>query len=84
MSAHGPDRTTFEKASTDDLKPVKLNPNGLAFMFESCYMLSITKWALHKDQAGGKVLQDDYYQCWQGLKNYFDPQNKGGKWGDSQ
>ena len=35
MSAHGPDKATFEKASRDELKPVKLRPDGLAFMFVS-------------------------------------------------
>ncbi|KNC98633.1 homogentisate 1,2-dioxygenase [Spizellomyces punctatus DAOM BR117] len=81
MSAHGPDQVTFEKASTEELQPVKLRPDGLAFMFETSHMLSLTKWAVEKEYAGGKVLQDDYYECWQGLKKYFDPKNKEGKWG---
>ncbi|KAI9104850.1 Homogentisate 1,2-dioxygenase [Phlyctochytrium arcticum] len=80
MSAHGPDRATFEKASNDELTPVKLRPDGLAFMFETSHLLSLTKWAVEKDQPGGKQLQDDYYTCWQGLKKYFDPTSKKGKW----
>ena len=74
MTAHGPDRDTFEKASTDELKPLKLRPDGLAFMFETNHMLAVTKWALEKIPGhGGDVLQDDYYLCWQGLGKYFDP-----------
>ncbi|KAI9000185.1 Homogentisate 1,2-dioxygenase [Gaertneriomyces semiglobifer] len=83
MSPHGPDQATFDKASTDDLKPVKLRPDGLAFMFETCHTLSLSRWALQKDQPGGKMLQDNYYQCWTGLKKYFDPTKKEGKWGSS-
>ncbi|KAJ8331032.1 hypothetical protein QVD99_001165 [Batrachochytrium dendrobatidis] len=76
MTAHGPDRETFEKATLDDLKPIKLRPDGLAFMFETNQMLSVTKWALKKlPGTGGDVLQPDYYKCWQGLKKYFDPKN---------
>lgn len=75
MSAHGPDKDTFEKASKENLQPVKLRPDGLAFMFESCHMFTLTKWALDPDMEGGKVLQGDYYACWEGLKKYFDPTN---------
>ncbi|TPX56958.1 homogentisate 1,2-dioxygenase [Powellomyces hirtus] len=83
MSAHGPDRATFEKASTENPQvPVKLAPDGLAFMFETSHMLALTKWALKKEFPGGKMLQKDYYQCWQGLRKYFDPKNKDGKWGE--
>ncbi|KAJ3170413.1 hypothetical protein HDU87_008807 [Geranomyces variabilis] len=82
MSAHGPDAATFAKASTEDLKPFKLRPDGLAFMFETSLMLSLTKWALQKDQPGGKMLQANYYECWGGLKKYFDPKNRDGRWGE--
>ncbi|KAI8816746.1 Homogentisate 1,2-dioxygenase, partial [Fimicolochytrium jonesii] len=84
MSSHGPDNATFEKASTEELKPVKLRPDGLAFMFESCYMLSLSNWALRPDQAGGKVLQAKYYECWIGLKKRFDPKNTEGTWGQEK
>ncbi|KAJ3016604.1 Homogentisate 1,2-dioxygenase [Thoreauomyces humboldtii] len=76
MTAHGPDRATFEKASTEELTPVKLRPDGLAFMFESSLMLSLTNWALDPAFDGGKMVQKDYYKCWQGLHKYFDPNNK--------
>ena len=35
MTAHGPDSTVFEKATEEKLQPVKLRPDGLAFMFET-------------------------------------------------
>ncbi len=76
MSAHGPDRVTFEKASIEELKPYKLRPDGLAFMFESSHFLTLSKSALEPHGFGGKVLQKDYYACWQGMGKYFDPSNK--------
>ena len=73
MTAHGPDRETFDKARNDQLAPVKLRPDGLAFMFETSHILSLSKWALSDDQDGGKVLQKNYYTCWKGLEKHFDP-----------
>uniref|UniRef100_A0A7S2S237 homogentisate 1,2-dioxygenase n=1 Tax=Rhizochromulina marina TaxID=1034831 RepID=A0A7S2S237_9STRA len=66
MSAHGPDAATHAKASTGDLQPVKFDA-GLAFMFESTYMLKLTQYALDapwRDQ--------DYLHCWDGLPKHFD------------
>lgn len=34
MTPHGPDVSTFEAASTVDLKPTKLPEDSLSFMFE--------------------------------------------------
>jgi homogentisate 1,2-dioxygenase len=65
MSGHGPDAETFEKASTADLKPVKLD-NTLAFMFETGLPVRPTKFALE-----AKILQHEYYECWQGLQKRF-------------
>jgi homogentisate 1,2-dioxygenase len=76
MTAHGPDRETFDKASIDQLAPVKLRPDGLAFMFETCHILSLSKWALSEDLEGGNVLQKNYYQCWKGLTKHFDPSKR--------
>lgn len=45
-SAHGPDADTFAKASTADLKPVKVGEGSMSFMFESAYQLATTKWAI--------------------------------------
>ena len=77
MSAHGPDQMVFENATNEELKPVKLNPNGLAFMFESNQMMTVAKHALDANIEGGagKVLQREYYKVWQGMKKYFDPSN---------
>jgi homogentisate 1,2-dioxygenase len=76
MTAHGPDRDTFDKASNDKLVPVKLRPDGLAFMFETSHIMSLSKWSLSKDHDGGKVLQKDYYKCWQGLDKNFNPSSR--------
>ena len=65
MSGHGPDAETWEKASSAELKPVKLD-NTLAFMFETGLPVRPTKFALET-----KILQHEYYECWQGLKKHF-------------
>ncbi|HUF03523.1 MAG TPA: homogentisate 1,2-dioxygenase [Aridibacter sp.] len=66
MSAHGPDLDAFEKASNADLEPQKLS-GTLAFMFESRYIISPTKFALDSDS-----LQKEYFEVWQGLKKNFE------------
>jgi homogentisate 1,2-dioxygenase len=65
MSGHGPDAETFEKASQAELKPVKLD-NTLAFMWETGLPVRPTKFALET-----KILQHEYFECWQGLKKHF-------------
>jgi homogentisate 1,2-dioxygenase len=65
MSGHGPDAETWEKASNAELKPVKLD-NTLAFMWETGLPVRPTKFALET-----KILQHEYYECWQGLKKHF-------------
>lgn len=65
MSGHGPDAETWEKASKADLKPVKLD-DTLAFMFETGLPVRPTKFALET-----KILQHEYFECWQGLKKHF-------------
>ena len=65
MSGHGPDAATWEKASQAELKPVKLD-NTLAFMFETGLPVRPTKFALET-----KILQHEYFECWQGLKKHF-------------
>jgi homogentisate 1,2-dioxygenase len=65
MSGHGPDAETWEKARKAELKPVKLE-NTLAFMFETGLPVRPTKFALET-----KILQHEYYECWQGLKKHF-------------
>lgn len=65
MVPHGPDEEAFEKASTMDLTPQKLD-NTLAFMFESRYRFIPTEWAMNT-----APLDHDYADCWAGLKDQF-------------
>jgi homogentisate 1,2-dioxygenase len=65
MSGHGPDAETYERAIQADLTPQKLD-NTLAFMFETQLAVRPTKFAMET-----KILQHEYYECWQGLKNHF-------------
>ncbi|MBV1876184.1 MAG: homogentisate 1,2-dioxygenase [Pseudomonadales bacterium] len=65
MTAHGPDSTTFDKASKADLKP-HYQADALAFMIESRYPISPTKFAFNLPQR-----QINYHLCWQKLNNNF-------------
>jgi homogentisate 1,2-dioxygenase len=65
MLAHGPDAAGFDKASNGDLQPVKL-ADTMAFMFETRFPQHLTTYA-----AGLDTLQDDYLDCWEGLKKRF-------------
>jgi homogentisate 1,2-dioxygenase len=56
---------TFERASNAELKPQYLD-NTLAFMFETQLVVRPTKFALET-----RILQHEYYECWQGLKKHF-------------
>ena len=66
MLPHGPDKTAFDKASTAELRPVKLT-NTMAFMFETRFPQQLTTFA-----ASHPGLQDDYADCWTGLDKTFD------------
>jgi homogentisate 1,2-dioxygenase len=65
MSGHGPDAETFERASQTELKPQYI-ADTLAFMFETQLVLRPTKYAMD-----ARVLQHEYFECWQGLKKRF-------------
>jgi len=65
MSGHGPDAETFERASSADLKPQYID-GTLAFMFETRLPVRPTRFALEE-----KILQHEYYECWQSLKKNF-------------
>ncbi|MEU2335714.1 homogentisate 1,2-dioxygenase [Streptomyces sp. NPDC006654] len=67
MSAHGPDRETFDRASTAELRPQKV-ADGLAFMFETRWPLTLTPQA-----ATAEHLQRRYDDVWQGLERHFRP-----------
>ncbi len=73
MLAHGPDATGFEKASTVELKPHKLD-GTMAFMFETRFPQMLTRYA-----AEAQTLQPDYMDCWTDLKKRFDG-TKEGRW----
>jgi homogentisate 1,2-dioxygenase len=70
MLPHGPDSDAFEHASNAELKPVKLT-NTLAFMFETRFRQRITKYA-----AELPTRQDDYADCWKGLKKHFNKKQR--------
>ncbi len=65
MSAHGPDRATFERASTAELVPQKVD-DGLAFMFETRWPVVPTAHALAAD-----FRQHGYDEVWQGLERHW-------------
>lgn len=69
-SAHGPDAQTFLKASNAELQPDWFD-GGLAFMFESSYMMKLTDYAIKCDH-----IDQDYYKCWQSLPKLFNPDRK--------
>ena len=65
MSGHGPDAETYERASRAPLQPQKLDAT-MAFMFETQLVVRPTKFAMET-----RILQHEYYECWQGLKKNF-------------
>ncbi|MFJ9806292.1 homogentisate 1,2-dioxygenase [Streptomyces wuyuanensis] len=65
MSAHGPDRETFDKASAAELRPQRID-DGLAFMFETRWPVTTTAQAADADH-----LQGGYDDVWQGLERHF-------------
>src|SRR5690606_15164323 len=70
MSAHGPDRETYDKAVSAELGPQKID-GTLAFMFETRWLISPTRAAM--ESAG---LQKDYDACWSELKKASLPPQK--------
>ncbi|MCQ6554128.1 homogentisate 1,2-dioxygenase [Streptomyces sp. C10-9-1] len=67
MSAHGPDRETFDRASAAELRPQKID-DGLAFMFETRWPVTTTAQA-----ASAGHLQTGYDSVWEGLERHFRP-----------
>jgi homogentisate 1,2-dioxygenase len=61
MSAHGPDVASYRQAVDATLAPQKIE-DSLAFMFETCYVLVPTRFALT-----APLLQTDYDACWNGF-----------------
>ena len=65
MLPHGPDDEAFMKASFAGDEPVFL-ANTMSFMFETRFPQMLTKFA-----ASEAPLQDDYIDCWKGLKKRY-------------
>ncbi|MFI1252827.1 homogentisate 1,2-dioxygenase [Streptomyces netropsis] len=65
MSAHGPDRDTFDKASAAELRPQRVD-DGLAFMFETRWPVTATGQARTAEH-----LQKGYDEVWQGLERHW-------------
>ena len=65
MSAHGPDAATWRAASEAELKPQRIEET-MAFMFETRWVLSPTRWAMESAQ-----LQPDYDAAWSGFPKLF-------------
>ena len=66
MLPHGPDKEAFEKASSADLEPQKLEKT-MSFMFETRFPQHLTKFA-----AKDAPLQDEYINCWSDIEKKFD------------
>lgn len=66
MLPHGPDAKAFAQAADAELQPEKLT-DTLAFMFETRLPQHPTSYA-----ASLATLQEDYADCWSGLKKRFD------------
>ncbi len=65
MIPHGPDKKTFDKASSEELKPKKYQ-DTLAVMFESHLVWQVSEQAMKHPQR-----QQDYLSCWQDLERHF-------------
>jgi len=65
MAGHGPDAETYERARGAPLQPQRLD-GTMAFMFETQLVVRPTRFAMET-----RVLQHEYFECWQGLKKYF-------------
>jgi len=71
MSGHGPDAASFDKATRADVSRPDHIVDTMAFMFEARAVIRPTAQAMELPQ-----LQQDYHECWQGLKKNFDPQRR--------
>lgn len=66
MSPHGPDKATFDQASTETLAPQKYD-STFTFMLESRFIWDATEFALKSP-----LNQADYLSCWNGLESLYD------------
>jgi homogentisate 1,2-dioxygenase len=65
FSSHGPDAETFDRASTAELVPQKVD-DTLAFMFETRWPVVATRQAMDAPHR-----QPDYDKVWRGLGRHF-------------
>jgi homogentisate 1,2-dioxygenase len=68
FTSHGPDRATYDRASTVALAPQKVD-DTLAFMFETRLPLIVTDRAMTAPN-----LQSDYDDVWSGIERHFGEQ----------
>jgi len=66
MTAHGPDAVSYDQAVADPCDKPAYFSGGLAFMFETSYMLTLSKYALEHE-----CLDTDYGDCWKALPNRY-------------
>ena len=71
MTAHGPDTSTFEKASAADTRQPDYIRDTMAIMFETPVIIHATQQALESLHR-----QRDYPRVWQGLKKHFNPNQR--------
>lgn len=66
-TAHGPDNATYRKAAEPSSTQIPVYQNaGMAFMFESTYLLKIAPRGMDSP-----TLQNGYSQCWDDLPKMF-------------
>jgi homogentisate 1,2-dioxygenase len=71
MSGHGPDAASFDRASRADTTVPEHLTDTMAFMFETRCVIRPTRFALESE-----LLQQDYLECWKGVKKHFDPKRR--------
>lgn len=71
MTAHGPDAVTYRVALVDPCDTPSFFDGGIAFMFETSYMLSLSRYALNHD-----CLDKAYGDCWGTLPNMLAARKK--------
>ncbi|MCZ2849901.1 homogentisate 1,2-dioxygenase [Modestobacter sp. VKM Ac-2978] len=67
FTSHGADHATYERASTVELQPHKID-NTLAFMFETRLPIVVSEQAM-----AAATLQPDYDDVWNGIERHFRP-----------
>jgi len=68
MIGHGPDATTWEKATHADTSTPAVLTDTMAFMFETRAVIRPTRYALESP-----LLQRDYARVWEDLRKHFTP-----------